>query len=81
MTMEQFEAKLHELGLIRHKPDGNYVFRVEPGDDSIFSDGLLSINIEYCFDDIFMFYAEDIDEHEYDNIITAFTKHKGWRLV
>ena len=80
MTQEQFETELHKLGLIRHKPYGNYVFH-DSSDDSIFSDDILSINVEYCYDDIFMFYPEDIDEHEYSNIIAAFTKHKGWRLV
>ena len=78
MTQKQFEAKLHELGLIK-KPAGNYVFH--DGADSVFGDGPLSINLEYCYDDIFMFYPEDIGEHEYDSIIAAFEQHKGWKTV
>lgn len=80
MTQEQFEAKLHELGLIRHKPDGNYIFH-DSSDDSVFSDGCLSINLEYCYDDIFMFYPEDLSEHEYDDIIAAFKQHTGWKAI
>jgi hypothetical protein len=80
MTQQQFETALDNLGLVK-KSSGNYVFRVKPGDDSIFSDGLLSINIEYCYDDIFMFYPDDISQNESDNIITAFKQHKGWEVV
>lgn len=79
MTQEQFEAELNKLGLIRHKPDGNYIFH--DGADSVFNNGILSINLEYCYDDIFMFYPEDIGEHEYDGIIAAFKQHQGWKAV
>lgn len=80
MTQQQFETALNNLGLVK-KSSGNYVFRVYSGDDSIFTDGCLSNSVEYCFDDIFMFYPEDIGEHEYDNIIAVFKQHKGWEVV